>query len=117
MTESEWRALRALHRVALDRYCAQVLEECGRVVTDTNGSAHERYLRLYRLVRERDDTIAAAFNDMRRSRALQRLAAMIALGTVTTEELSQFSVGTRESATELADMLWGSGGRQKVPAK
>ncbi len=57
------------------------------------------------MVKERDDSIAAAFNDLRRSTAIQRLASMIALGVVTDAELSQFSPATREAATTLVD-LW-----------
>jgi hypothetical protein len=66
---------------------------------------HDRYVRLFRLLNERDEAIAAAFNDLRRSTAVQRLASMIALGAVTDAELDQFSAATRESATGLADLL------------
>jgi hypothetical protein len=51
--------------------------------------------------------MANAFDDLRRSTALQRLASMIALGVVTDEELSRFSVATRDSAVALAD-IWRS---------
>jgi hypothetical protein len=72
---------------------------------DADSPAHDRYLRLFRLIKERDGRIAAAFNDMRRSTAIQRLAAMILLGVTTDEELAQFSRATRESATALAEIL------------
>ena len=61
-----------MHRAALERYCARLLEECASAIRE-EGSAHERYLRLYRLVEERDDNIATAVNDVRRSTALQGL--------------------------------------------
>ena len=53
----------------------------GRTRSDSL-SAHDRYLRLVRLVRERDDGIAAAFDDLRRSTAIQRLAGMINLEVI-----------------------------------
>ena len=112
--EREWRLLRPLHRVALDRYCAKVLEECVTVVRDATASPHDRYLRLFRLLNERDESIASAFNDLRRSTALQRLGAMIALGVVTDEDLGQFSPATRESARELADLWRASRKRRKA---
>jgi hypothetical protein len=96
--EHDWKHLRAVHRVALDRYCARVLEESRTIITDGTGSAHDRYLRLYRLLQERDRALAAAFDDMRRSMAVPRLGAMLALGVVTDEELSGFTPQTRESA-------------------
>jgi hypothetical protein len=58
---------------------------------------------------ERDRSLAFAFDDLRRSRAIERLAAMIALGVVTPEELSQFSEATRATATELANFSRGRG--------
>jgi hypothetical protein len=72
---------------------------------DADSSAHDRYLRLFRLIKERDERIVAAFDDLRRSTAIQRLAAMINLGVITDVELAQFSQPTRESATALAEIL------------
>ena len=112
--ESDWKLLRSLHRAALERYCARVLDECAVVVRDDNLSAHDRYLRLVRLVRERDDRVAAAFDDMRRSTAIQRLAGMINLGVVSSLELEQFTLATRESATALAEIFAPSGKRPKA---
>jgi len=81
---------------------------------DDNLSAHDRYLRLVRLVRERDDSVAAAFDDLRRSTAIQRLAGMINLGVVSSVELGQFTPATRESATALAEIFAPSGKRPKA---
>ena len=97
LPESDWRLFKSIHRAALDRYCLSVLEECVEVVRG-KGSSLDRYLRLYRLLQERDRSIATAFDDIRRSTAVERLAAMIALKVVNDEELDQFSAGTRESA-------------------
>ncbi len=100
--ERDWRHLRALHRLALDRYCARILEESAAIIADSGVSAHERYLRLYRLIQERDRTIANAFNDMRRSTATQRLASIIALQVLTSQELNKFTPQIRDTATVLS---------------
>ena len=104
LPESDWQLFRSVHATALDRYCKRVLEECAATIREPDMSAHERYLRLFRLLRARDQSIAAAFNDLRRSTAVQRLAAMILLELVTGEELDRFSEATRDTATELADI-------------
>ncbi len=104
LPEGDWKHLRQVHRVALDRYCARVLEESRAVIADEAGSAHERYLRLYRLLQERDRALAAAFDDMRRSRAIDRLAGMLALEVITDEELGGFTPPTRDSARLLGDL-------------
>ena len=108
---SDWKLFRSLHRAALERYCARVLDECAVVMRDDHLSAHDRYLRLVRLVRERNDRVAAAFDDLRRSTAIQRLAGMINLGVVSSAELGQFTPATRESATALAEIFAPSGTR------
>jgi hypothetical protein len=96
--------LQSLSRIALDRFCARVLDECRTVVDSTDGSPHDRYLRIFRLIKERDESMAAAFDDLRRATAIQRLAAMILLGVVTDEERGQLGPATRDSAMFLADL-------------
>jgi hypothetical protein len=80
---------------------------------DDTLSAHDRYLRLFRLVRQSDDRVAAAFNDLRRSTGIQRLAAMINLGVVSSVELGQFTPATRDSATALVEIFAPGGKRPK----
>jgi hypothetical protein len=91
-----------------------VLDEGAAVIRDDKDSAHDRFLRLFRLVRERDDRIAGAFNDLRRSTAIQRLAAMINLGVVSSADLEVFTAATRESAVGLAEAFAPTGKRPKV---
>jgi len=64
------------------------------------------------MLKERDMGLSTAFDDMRRSTALERLAAMIAVEAVTDEELNQFSALTRESANLLADFFRRIGARR-----
>jgi len=88
--ESDWKVFRRLNSVALERYCQRVLEEV-KLATACNDSYHDCYLRVYRLIQDRDETMARAFNDLRRSTALMRLVNIINEGLLTDEELKQFS--------------------------
>jgi hypothetical protein len=90
-----------------------VIDECATVARG-EGSPHDRYLRIFRLIKEEDENIAAAFNDLRRSTAIQRLAAMIGLGVVEDAEVAEFSASTRESATALLK-IWRPGGKRRAP--
>lgn len=94
--ESDWKVLRRLKPVALDRFCERTLAECVEVATGGGDSAHERYLALYRLVHERDKELARAFNDLRRSTAINALIAMTNLDLLTASELAEFSGETRD---------------------
>ena len=73
------------------------------MVGDTESTPHERYLHLYRLLRERDDALAAAFNDLRRTTAIPRLTSWVRLALLTDEEFAGFSLETRETVAALAE--------------
>ena len=98
LPEGDWKHLRSVEAVALNRYCARVLEEVAGVIGRTEGLHHERYLRLYAVVEDRDRELARAFNDLRRSTAIQHLAGWIRLHLLTDEELGGFSQDTLERA-------------------
>jgi maleate cis-trans isomerase len=66
------------------------------------------------MLKDSDMSLSTAFDDMRRSTGLERLAAMIALEVVTDEELNQFSASTRESADMLADSFRRTGTRRNT---
>ncbi|MBK8068914.1 MAG: peptide ABC transporter substrate-binding protein [Rhodanobacteraceae bacterium] len=89
-TEADWKHLRSLKPVVLDRLCERILNEVVRTSRAPGKSNHERYLAVYRLIQRRDREIAEAFNDMRRSTALYSILAMHRLGLFTTEEIAGF---------------------------
>jgi hypothetical protein len=98
--ESDWKVFRRLHSIALERYCQRVVEEV-RVAAECKGDYHDCYRRVYRLIRDRDRTMAAAFDDPRRSTAFTLLANMIGEELLTEEELKQFSLETQERIEEI----------------
>lgn len=93
--EADWRCFRELHRQLLERYCARVLEEMVEMTRDSRSSAHERYLKVYRLVRDRDKQLVGAFNDFRRSTAILQLGIMRRMKLLTDEDLALFSEQTQ----------------------
>ena len=100
--EADWKVLRSVKDAALNRFCERVMDECRRVMDDRSLSAHQRYLKLFKLIERRDDDIANAFNDMRRSRAVERISWMRYLKLFTDQEWERFSPRTRELAQFLA---------------
>jgi hypothetical protein len=104
-SERDWTHLRRVHAVALERFCARVLDEAATIVHDGGGSAHQRYLQLFRLVHERNAAMATAFDDLRRSTGLRRLSAMVGLDVLTEEDLAGFQPAVRDAARELSQVL------------
>jgi hypothetical protein len=97
ISESDWKLFRQLHPIALGRMCESILSEMCRIASDTDKSAHERYIEVFKLLQHRDDELAEAFNDMRRSTAWRQLALLRSRGLLTAEEFAQFSADTRDA--------------------
>ena len=93
--ESDWKLLRQMVPVALERFCQRILGELDRIGSESTKSHHQRYLDIFEVLQRRDREIAQAFNDMRRSTALTQLAAICSQGLLTEEEFLRFSPETR----------------------
>lgn len=101
--EADWKRLRRLKPLALERLCSRMLKEFVTVVSSDTGSAHERYLKLYELVQQRDRELASTFNDMRRTTAHYILVDFCRMGLLTDEEFDEFSPETRQAVLRALD--------------
>jgi hypothetical protein len=95
VVESDWKVFRELREVALQRFCKRVLEQLLSVIQDGSRNDHERYLAVFRLLQDRDRQLANAFDGPARSRMMAQLAAIHALGLLSTAELESFTEETR----------------------
>jgi hypothetical protein len=94
--ESDWKTFSELRPVALERFCKRVLDEVPRFPLGTERSYHQRYLELFRWLGERNDELARAFDDPRRSQMLWQLAAIYADGLLKPDEFARFTPHTRK---------------------
>jgi len=99
--ESDWKLLRRLHRVALERFCRHVIEEISAATSDRADDYHERFLKVFALVNERDRELARTFDDLRRSNAVILLAGLMEGGLLSEEEFSQFGPETRDAVAAI----------------
>ena len=98
--ESDWKILRRLHPLALERFCERVLAEIERVTHESGRSFHQRYLDTFKIVDQRDREVGRIFDNSKRSNALTMLAQLRSNGLLTDDEFSSLSPETR-SAIEL----------------
>jgi hypothetical protein len=54
--EPDWKVLRRVHPLALERFCERVLAEIDRVSRDGAKGHHARYLQIFRIIQQRDRT-------------------------------------------------------------
>jgi len=114
LPESDWKAFRKLREVALARFCERVLGEIGTIASTGATSYHDRYLKICRLIDNRDEELARAFNDPRRSRAILQLAAINSYGLLSEEELLSFTPETRETVAFLSKPAKSARGRKRA---
>jgi hypothetical protein len=103
--EPDWKVLRRVHPLALERFCERVLAEIDRVLRNGAPSPHARYLQIFRILQQRDREMARLFDNPRRSHALTMLAQIRSQGLLTEDEFSSLSPETRATI----QMLLGAG--------
>ncbi|MEY2609129.1 MAG: hypothetical protein QOH31_7026 [Verrucomicrobiota bacterium] len=98
--EADWKIFRQLHEVWLERYCTQTNEQTQRLLSKPGVSSYDRYLEVYKFIRDKDRELGFAFDDFRRSTATLQIRIIKNLGVITEEELGTFSEPTRAFALE-----------------
>jgi hypothetical protein len=66
IAEADWKVLRRIHPLALERYCERVLAEIDRVTHNNAQSTHQRYLEIFKIIEQRDREISSIFNNLKR---------------------------------------------------
>ena len=94
--ERDWKLLRRKQDDLLNRYCHRVNQIAEDLLAAAHDSAHSRYRQVYRHYREADDTLAACFDDWRRSTAWMRMLALLEHGILTEADLHEFSEETQD---------------------
>ena len=79
-----------------------MLSEIASASSAPDQGAHERYLKVFEIVRDKDRDLGALFDNPRRSSALGQLSMIASAGLVTDEVLSRFSPETRNSISAFA---------------
>src|SRR5881296_2338359 len=97
--ERDCKVFREIHRVARERFCEGVLSEIASASSASDQGAHERYLKVFEIVRDKDKELGALFDNPRRSSALGQLCMIASAGLA---ELSRFSPETRNSIRAFA---------------
>lgn len=89
--EADWKHLRQLEPLALERYCVRVLADVAQITVDASQTAHERYLSIYKAVHQRDRELAMLFDDIKRSTAMEKILLLRRYGLLTDDEWAGFS--------------------------
>jgi hypothetical protein len=89
--ESDWKVLRGLADVAMERFFTETLREADEKLRDTTGDSRERFWRVHSMMMERRKEAAELFDELSRSKARIRLMMMRSRGLITDDEMKDFS--------------------------
>jgi hypothetical protein len=105
LPERDWEVFRELRDLARERFCGIVLDEIDRIRLSSSRSDHERYVEILRLLQDRERSLARAFDDPRRSKAVLQLVAIQKMRLLRPDDLARLTPETRlrvERAAALA---------------
>lgn len=96
--ERDWKKLRGIRENLLNRLCAGILVELkSRLeVEDLSVEAHQKYLGVYKFIKQSDQRVGRLFNDWRRSTVLGILYQWVQEGIMTEAEFEALSETTKD---------------------
>ena len=100
ISDADWKHYEELRDLALERFCQGVLSDAQTVAQNGALSAHARYCTLYGLMRDRDKSLAMAFNVGRRRDISLSLRLLIAYDLLSDQELTILSEELRERVSD-----------------
>jgi hypothetical protein len=94
--ESDWKKFKPLRDKALERYCEIALSEIEAASADDTFSNHEKYLKIYSLIIDRDKELGLIFDGYSRSKALIQLAMIQSRNLLELKDFECFSESTQK---------------------
>jgi hypothetical protein len=91
MKESDWKIFKKIKERAIDEFCTIALNEIREAAGNEEERPHDRYLKLYRLVENRDQQLSILFDHHSRSKAVLQLIGIRAEGLADEDLLSELS--------------------------
>ncbi len=80
----------------LDIACSRILDKTQMIIDNRNEGSHSAYLKLWKLVDQEDEKISEMFDNLKRSTALYKIAALVRNDLIDEERLKEFSEETQE---------------------
>jgi len=98
MKESDWKEFKKLKELALERFCKNAIADVEEAI-DKEGSYHEKYLLMYKLIENRDKMLSSLFDGHSRSKAQIQLLLIRSQGLIENHELEGLSEEYLKSTT------------------
>jgi hypothetical protein len=94
--EKDWKYIRSIEKELLSELCQTINQKAAEIVHAGAGSEYDKYLLLYKHLKNADAIVADCFNDWRRSNLLFKLPLLHRHKILRDEHILNLSVETRE---------------------
>jgi len=101
ISERDWKIIRDLKPELLNLSCEQIFHRIEKLSAGRAGQQHQTYLKLYKLIEKEDEKIAKMFNDLKRSNAFFKIAALRLNGVLTDAQMELFTEQTQAIVKDL----------------
>ncbi len=101
--EKDWKMLSALKENLLNSACETIFQRIEQLSSTRKGREHATYLELWKLMNQEDKVIAEMFDDLKRSNAVFKIAALKHHGVLTDEQLALFSQEIQDKVARLTE--------------
>lgn len=99
--ELDWKIIRDLKPELLNLACEQIFHHIEKLSAGRAGQQHQTYLELYTFIQREDDKIAKMFDDLKRSNAFFKIAALRQYAVLTDAQMELFSEQTQTVVKDL----------------
>jgi hypothetical protein len=96
IAEKDWKYLRSIEKELLSDLCRTINQKAAEIVHSGSGSEHDKYLLLYKHIKDSDAIVAECFNDWRRSNLLFKLPLLHRHKILQDEHIHNLTPETRE---------------------
>jgi hypothetical protein len=102
VSEKDWKMLINIQKRLLNSACEIIFQRIEQISSNRKGREHESYLELWKIINKEDDVIAEMFDDLRRSNAVWKIAALKHYGVLTDDQLALFSQETQDNVARFS---------------
>lgn len=101
--EKDWKMLSVLKENLLNSACETIFQRIEQLSSTRKGREHATYLELWKLMNQEDKVIAEMFDDLKRSNAVFKIAALKHHGVLTDDQLALFSQAIQDKVARLTE--------------
>ena len=96
IAEKDWKYLRSIEKELLSELCHTINQKAAEIVQAGAGTEYDKYLRLYKHLKDSDAIVAECFDDWRRSNLLFKLPLLHRHKVLRDEHIHNLTAETRE---------------------